>query len=109
MKKMTLALSALSAMALAGVIATQPTISRAQENEPLMPGSSSVTPAADRPEPAVDRLDNEVSPTATANTTATDQIGDGALPAMPLAPEDESAKDEGALGDPAPLPSDKAE
>lgn len=59
----------------------------AQNNEPLMKGSSSVTPADDAPMPAVDRLSEDVSPAAHANTTATDQAGDAGTIPLPLPPE----------------------
>lgn len=77
MKRMTMALCGLSTLALAGMLATQPGIGFAQENEPLMRGFSNVTPADEMPAPAADRLSDDVSPTATANTTATNQVDDG--------------------------------
>ncbi len=49
----------------------------ARANEPLMlPDSASVTPGDDVPTPAVDSLAEDVSPAATANTTAADALND---------------------------------
>lgn len=67
----------------------------AQNNEPLMKGSSSVTPADEVPMPAVDRLSDDVSPAAHANTTATDQAGDAGTIALPPKPELPSDEEKG--------------
>ncbi len=66
----------------------------AQNTEPLMKGSSSVTPGDETPLPAVDRLSDDVSPAAHANTTATDQAGDAGTIALPPAPEVKAAEQE---------------
>lgn len=67
----------------------------AQNNEPLMKGSSSVTPGDETPLPAVDRLSEDVSPAAHANTTATDQAGDAGTIALPPEPQLPSDEDKG--------------
>lgn len=66
----------------------------AQNNEPLMKGSSSVTPADEAPMPAVDRLSEDVSPAAHANTTATDQAGDAGTIPLPPEPKAQPADEE---------------
>lgn len=83
----------LTAAALTALVALSP--AQAQNNEPLMKGSSSVTPADETPLPAVDRLSEDVSPAAHANTTATDQAGDAGTIALPPEPELPSDEDKG--------------
>lgn len=86
----------LCVLAVAALLATAYAVPvMAQNNEPLMKGSSSVTPADETPLPAVDRLSEDVSPAAHANTTATDQAGDAGTIALPPEPELPSDEDKG--------------
>ena len=86
-------LTIMASAALVALVALSP--AQAQNNEPLMKGSSSVTPADETPLPAVDRLSEDVSPAAHANTTATDQAGDAGTIALPPKPELPSDEDKG--------------
>lgn len=71
MRALVLGLTAVAVLAAYGFS------SAAQAGEPLMMrGAASVTPGDETPTAAVDSLSEEVSPTATANTTDTNIVDD---------------------------------
>ena len=64
---------------------------QAQEYEPLLPESRSVTPGDETPTPGVDRMFEDETPTVTLPGEGIDEVGEGAIP---LPPKPETLTDE---------------